>query len=137
LSTIELRMLEGHLDGCPACRAFAETVSSATRLVRESDDEAPACSFDLRLARRHRVRRVAGVAARAGVAAAAIVAAFGVGLAVPERPGQAPDETAAPVFQPTALSLAAPNDGELLRLERVGNPHARMSAITRSFGAVL
>jgi len=138
LSTIELRMLDVHLDGCAACRRFAETVTGATRLVRETEDEAPALLFDLRLARRHRVRRLASSVARAGVAAAAISAAFVVGVAFPTGDVGGDVEATAPVVRPPSLSeLTAKNDGELLRIERAGDAHALIGATRRSFGAVL
>lgn len=133
LSTIELRLLGAHLDGCPACRRFAETVTGATRLVRETEDEAPACSIDLRLLRRSRARTALATASRAGVAAAAVLAAFSIGVMVPDLSRSSEE----PLFVGVPVLTDAPNDAELLRIERADDPHARVGAMTRGFGVIL
>ena len=133
LSTIEVRLLDVHLDGCPACLRFAETVNGATRLVRETEDEAPACTFDLRFTRRSRVRGAVTAASRTGIAAAAVLAAFTVGVVLPDLPRGTESQ---PVGGSPVLT-DGPNEGELLRIERAGDPHARFSATTRAFGSIL
>lgn len=133
LSTIELRLLGAHLDGCAGCRRFAETVSGATRLVRETEDEAPPCLLDIRLIRRSRMRTTLATASRAGVAAAAVLAAFSVGVLMPDLPR----ETDTKLFVGVPVLTDAPDDAELLRIERADDPHARVGAVTRGFGVIL
>jgi predicted anti-sigma-YlaC factor YlaD len=133
LSTIELRLLDAHLDGCADCRLFAETVSGATRLVRETEDEAPAFAFDLHYVRRSRLRRAAGTAARSSVAAAAVLVAFAIGVVAPGFPGKSGSESA-PRFAPVLTS--EPNMGELLRSERSVRG-AQLNSARRGFGPLL
>jgi predicted anti-sigma-YlaC factor YlaD len=136
LSTIEVRLLDAHLDGCPTCRGFADIVSDATRLVREAEDEAPAHAFDPRIVRRSRTRAVAASFSRAGVAAAVVIAAFSVGVVLPDvRLGLGGDTLAAPTLTPVLTN--APDDADLMRLERADDPQSRVGATSRRFGAVL
>ena len=133
LSTIELRLLDAHLEGCADCRCFAAIVSDATRLVREAEDEAPACAFDLRLARRSRLRTSLAAASRTGIAAAAVLAAFSIGVMLPD------DRVSVEAADPPRLAPVltnAPDDAELMRIERAGDPHARIGATARRFGVV-
>lgn len=135
LSTIEVRLLDVHLDGCSACRQFAETVNGATRLVRETEDEAPSCSFDVRLARRSRFRSRAASGARASVVAAAVIAAFSLGVVLPDLPRSGGTSSSAPHLKPVLSS--GPSDGELLRIERAGDPRTHLRAVGRRYGAIL
>lgn len=138
LSTIELRLLGAHLESCSDCRRFDETVTSATRLVRETDDEAPACSFDARLVRRVRHRSLIASASRAGVAAAAILVAFAVGATLPDQIGDTEVRVARASVQALSVSaMSEPNDGEILRLERAGYRDVRHGTATRPYGVSL
>ena len=72
LSTFETRLLERHLDGCAACRAFAADVSAQTRQLRAAPLElAPQLADIGRPA--HRRGRIATFAATGAAAAAAAV----------------------------------------------------------------
>lgn len=137
-SAIETRLLEAHLAGCADCRWFAETVGRVTELVRAVPSEAPVRSLDLGVLRRSRVRASIAAASQAGVAAAAVLAAFAIGVAFPGHAVDAPQQDAAPAsFDVAMVSADAPNEGELLRRERAGDPNARIGATTRRFGSVL
>ncbi len=83
LSQLELRMLEGHLERCSHCAAYAEDVRDFTDRMRSS----PPAWMQRPVAIRRRRRALGAVRLQAGVAAAFALAALGLGaqLASPDH----------------------------------------------------
>ncbi len=132
LSMIENRLLDAHLAHCVECRTFAETLTDVTVVLRSTPLERPTLGFDLAGSRRARRRQRLGSAVQASGVAAAVLVVFGLGVLMPHPSNDQPDR--APVG--AVVGTSGPNDGELLRIERAGNPHARIDAVSRSFGVV-
>ena len=75
LSELELRLLEAHLERCPACAEFAEDVILATRTLRAAPLESLAHPVELPRRRvAFGVRRATAGVAMAAAAAAALLA---------------------------------------------------------------
>lgn len=82
LSTLELRLLQAHLDRCPACARVAADIEAISEAIRSAPLEPPPAQIALSvLRRRSLLRRVPGthVAGRLAAVAAVGLLAFTMG----------------------------------------------------------
>ncbi len=133
LSMLERRMLDGHLDRCPGCRAFAEHVTAVSSLMRESAQEAPVHTVDVSAFRRSRRVHATRTALRSAAAAAAVACAVGAGIMLPVGDG---DQISPGLLVVVADDAEDTNEGEILRQERAAVP-PQADEIARGFREVL
>jgi anti-sigma factor RsiW len=125
LSDLENALLERHLEGCAACRAFDRQVASTAHALRTAPLESAPARFELPARRRSRVPVGRAVAAAAVVAAAAMGSLVGSTL---NRPAP---EREQPVTQVSLLTRDADRD-QLRQLPRNGG--VTPTAPTRELG---
>lgn len=99
LSVLERRMLDGHLERCVDCRAFAAETAAFTHTLRAAEVEVPRQA--VRVGSRRR-RRVASLRIAQGAAAAAVVLVAG-GLGTALAPEQ--ERRSAQRIEPSASAL--------------------------------
>lgn len=133
LSMLERRMLDGHLDRCPDCSAFAEHVAAVSGLMRESALEAPAHTVDVSVFRRSRRVRATRTTLRSAAAAAAVACAVGAGIMLPVGED---DQISPGLLVVVADDAETTNEGEILRAERAAVP-PQADEVARGFREVL
>jgi hypothetical protein len=133
LSMLERRMLDGHLDRCPDCRAFAERVTAVSGLMRESVLEAPVHTVDVSVFRRSRRVHATRTTLRSAAAAAAVACAVGAGIMLPVG---GDDPSSPGLLIVVADDAEDTNEGEILRQERAAVP-PQADEVARGFREVL
>lgn len=82
LSQLEQAMVQRHLEGCAACRAFHDELTAVTSAIRHAPLVPLERPVVLPRPRRARIAAVRGMAVRAGAVAAGIALVLGIGLDV-------------------------------------------------------
>lgn len=133
LSMLERRMLDGHLERCPGCRAFSDQVTGITGLVRSAEAEVPSRTIHVTARRRPRPVSVTRTVMRSATAAAAIACAVAIGIVLPLG---GDDDVSPGLLVVVPVDAEVVNDGEILRQER-SEPPTRAGDPVRGFREVL